>query len=111
MRIFHPDGQLMQPQETPSAEALAKAAPVRDRRVLIERPDGRRITILINIDPLFDQDGEFTGIVSCFQDISIFSPVYEALTRRTTDLKGATKKAPGGEEHLLVVSAALTGAS
>src|SRR3546814_8024884 len=72
---LHPDGQLMQPQETPSAEALAKAAPVRDRRVLIERPDGRRITILINIDPLFDQDGEFTGIVSCFQDISIFSRV------------------------------------
>src|SRR3546814_2586825 len=79
MRLFHPDGQLMQPQETPSAEALAKAAPVRDRRVLIERPDGRRITILINIDPLFDQDGEFTGIVSCFQDISIFSRVSEAL--------------------------------
>src|SRR3546814_3912333 len=80
-------------------EALAKAAPVRDRRVLIERPDGRRITILINIDPLFDQDGEFTGIVSCFQDISIFSSVYEALKRRTTDLKGAKKKWRDGEQH------------
>ncbi|HEY9580470.1 MAG TPA: PAS domain S-box protein [Rhizorhapis sp.] len=110
MRLFHPDGQLMQPQETPSAEALAKAAPVRDRRVLIERPDGRRITILINIDPLFDQDGEFTGIVSCFQDISIFSRVYEALKRRTTDLKGAKKKWRDGEQHFRDVLEALPAA-
>src|SRR3546814_17218696 len=86
MRIFHPDGQLMPPQETPSAEALAKAAPVRDRRVLLERLDGRRIPILLNIAPLFAQDGEFTSLVSCFQDISIFSRFYEALKRRPTPL-------------------------
>src|SRR3546814_15696112 len=31
MRIFHPDGQLMQPQETPSAEAQIGRASCRER--------------------------------------------------------------------------------
>src|SRR3546814_13396038 len=61
MRLFHSDGQLMQPQETPSADALAKPAPVRDRLVLNEPPADRRTQTHTIIDPLFDQDGEFTG--------------------------------------------------
>src|SRR3546814_2869535 len=53
---------------------------------------------------------EFTGIVSCFQDISIFSRVYEALKRRTTDLKGAKKKWRDGEQHFRDVLEALPAA-
>src|SRR3546814_20305345 len=59
---------------------------------------------------LLDQDVEFTGIVSCFQDISIFSRVYEALKRRTTDLKGAKKKWRDGEQHFRDVLEALPAA-
>src|SRR3546814_19325085 len=99
------------PDDHRDLPVLSHSCPTRrssDR--LIELPDGRRITILINIDPLFDQDGEFTGIVSCFQDISIFSRVYEALKRRTTDLKGAKKKWRGGEQHFRDVLEALPAA-
>jgi hypothetical protein len=43
---------------------------VRDREVVVERPDGSRITILANLDPLFGPDGEIVGGVNCFQDIT-----------------------------------------
>src|SRR3546814_14367634 len=67
MRIFHPDGQLMQLQETPSTEALEKAAPVRYRRVLIESPDGCRIANPINLYTLLDLTRGFPRTVRCFQ--------------------------------------------
>jgi signal transduction histidine kinase len=38
--------------------------------VVIERPDGSRITVLANIAPLFGDDGKLVGAVNCFQDIS-----------------------------------------
>jgi PAS domain S-box-containing protein len=54
------------------AEVLETGQSVRDREVVVERPDGSRITVLANIDPLFDNDGTPIGGVSCFQDITEF---------------------------------------
>ena len=51
-------------------EVLRTGKPVRDREVIIERPDGSRISALANIDPLFDPSGTLIGGVNCFQDIS-----------------------------------------
>lgn len=36
----------------------------------IERPDGTRVTILADLEPLFDESGELIGGVNCFQDIT-----------------------------------------
>jgi hypothetical protein len=55
---------------TPMAEALRNGTPARDQKVTIERPDGSRVNVLVNIDPLYDNDGVLVGAVNCFQDIS-----------------------------------------
>jgi PAS domain S-box-containing protein len=54
----------------PMAELLATGRPIRDREMILERPDGSRLTILANLDPLFDEDGRLIGGVNCFQDIT-----------------------------------------
>ena len=58
------------PAESVMAQVLASGEPVRDRELILEREDGTRITILANVDPLFDEQGRLVGGVNCFQDIS-----------------------------------------
>jgi len=42
----------------------------RDAEVIIERPDGSRVTVIVNIRPLKDADGRITGAINCFYDIT-----------------------------------------
>ena len=42
----------------------------RNAEVLIERPDGSRITVIVNIRPLKGPSGEITGAINCFYDIT-----------------------------------------
>ena len=48
------------------AEVLASGQPVRDVERIVERADGRRVIVSINIDPLRDASGEVVGAVNCF---------------------------------------------
>ena len=51
-------------------ELLKTGHPLRDRELIVERPDGTRITILANLDPFFGEHSKLGGGVNCFQDIS-----------------------------------------
>lgn len=68
------------------AEAIFKGAATRNAEVVIERPDGSRLTALVNIRPLLGQDGEIQGAINCFQDISAHKQAEEELRRKTQDL-------------------------
>ncbi len=57
-------------EDSPMAQVLASGEPVRDRELTFERPDGSKVVILANVDPLFDEHGSLVGGVNCFQDIS-----------------------------------------
>ena len=53
------------------AEVLSgKIQEARDQEVLIERPDGSRVVVVVNILRLENSDGEITGAINCFYDIS-----------------------------------------
>ncbi len=69
-RLFRPDGTLMPHSESPAAEALRTGAPVRNRELVIGRPDGTRVPVLANVVPLRDAEGSMIGAVSCLQDIT-----------------------------------------
>jgi transcriptional regulator with PAS, ATPase and Fis domain len=69
-KAYRPNGEPLPLSETPMAELLGTRRPIRGRELDIERPDGTRLTILGNLDPLFDEDGTLVGGVSCFQDIT-----------------------------------------
>ena len=63
------------------AEVLRTGVEARDLEVLIERPDGSCITVLVNIVPLRNRDGELVGAMNCFQDITDRMRADEALRR------------------------------
>jgi PAS domain-containing protein len=65
-KLFHPDGVLLPHRETPMAAVLRPGMPARDKEVVIERPDSSQFTALVNIAPLFDDDGKLVGAVNCF---------------------------------------------
>src|SRR6185436_9236163 len=52
-RLFRPDGSFMPHAQCPMAQVVSGEIPeVRDAEVLIERPDGSRVAVLVNIRPL-----------------------------------------------------------
>jgi PAS domain S-box-containing protein len=69
-RLFRTNGKPLPHAETPMAQVLNGAAPVRSQEVVIERPNGSRITVLVNIDPLMNASGEITGAINVFADVS-----------------------------------------
>jgi PAS domain S-box-containing protein len=69
-KVFAANGEPLSPAAAPMTELLKTGRPIRDRELIVERPDGTRITILANLDPLFGEDGKLVGGVNCFQDIS-----------------------------------------
>lgn len=42
----------------------------RNAEVIIERPDGSMITVIVNIRPLKGENGEIVGAINCFYDIT-----------------------------------------
>lgn len=69
-KAFWPNGTPVRADESPMALLLESGEPIRDREYMVERPDGTRLTVLANLDPLIDDEGKFVGGVNCFQDIT-----------------------------------------
>jgi PAS domain S-box-containing protein len=70
-KLFRPDGRFMPHEQCPMAEVVSGKIPnVRDAEVLIERLDGSRITVIVNILPLKNDRKEVTGAINCFYDIT-----------------------------------------
>jgi len=69
-KLYRLDGRELPRSECPMADVLLKGEIVRDREVMIERPDGSRIVALVNIEPWRDSKGAIIGAINCFQDIS-----------------------------------------
>jgi PAS domain S-box-containing protein len=72
----------------PLHEVLVGGAPVVDRELAIERPDGSRIDVLLNITPLRDHAGAISGAVNIVQDITVRKRVEAAL--RASELRFRT---------------------
>lgn len=70
-KMFRPDGSFMPHDQCPMAEVLSGEIPeVHDGEVLVERPDGSRVAVIVNIRPQKDDRGQVIGAINCFYDIS-----------------------------------------
>jgi two-component system CheB/CheR fusion protein len=69
--MHRPDGVFLPHGECPMADVLfGKIPEARDAEVQIERPDGSRIIVMVNIRPLKNNRGEIVGAINCFVDIT-----------------------------------------
>lgn len=70
-KLFHTDGSFIPHEQCPMADVVRGVTiEVRDTEVVIERPDGSRVTVIVNIRPLRNQWGDVTGAINCFYDIT-----------------------------------------
>lgn len=90
-KLFRPDGSSLPHQETPMECVLRTGTPASDQEVIIERPDGSRVTVLVNIAPLFDASGKQIGAVNCFQDLSAQKQLEKEREQLREDLRQSQK--------------------
>jgi two-component system, chemotaxis family, CheB/CheR fusion protein len=66
-----PDGTFIPHESCPMADVLSGKIPAaHDVEVIIERPDGSQIAVVVNIVPLTNERGETIGAINCFYDIT-----------------------------------------
>ena len=86
-RLFSLDGEPLPQDQAPMAQVLQTAQAVRNQRIIIERPDASRMTVLVNADPLYDKHGALVGAVNCFRDVTELRLAYQELQRSRDDLE------------------------
>jgi len=69
-KLFLPNGVHIPHHESPMGHVLRTGESAIDQEVVIEREDGSRITVLVNIKPIYTEDRTKIGAVNCFHDIS-----------------------------------------
>ena len=89
-RLLDAKGKLLPQEQSPIACALRTRKPQRNTELMVERKDGRRITVLSNAAPLFDAEGNLTGAMEVFHDITERRYVEEA--RRVADRLAASAR-------------------
>ncbi len=64
------DGKQYEDDERPLARALGRGEVVRAEEILLNRPDGRTLTILVNATPIYSDEGKIVSAVAVIQDMT-----------------------------------------
>jgi len=79
---------------SPVAVALRSGVPVRGQELLIERPDGSQVPVLMNVAPLKDSQGRIHGAVCSFQELTERKRAEEALRASAAELQSVINRTP-----------------
>ncbi len=100
-KLYRPDGSFMPHEQCPMGDVLTGKVPgTHDAEVHIERPDGSRIIVIVNIAPLKDDRGEITGAINCFYDVTARKKADEVLHESVTERIRAEKALRENEVQL-----------
>lgn len=70
LRLYQADGQALAHNESPMALALRSGIDVRNAHLLMQKPGGERILVLLNIRVFRDARDQIRGAIGCLHDIS-----------------------------------------
>ena len=68
--LYRPNGDPIPGEELPLSKSLLRGETCSGEEVLIRQPDGKEIIVLCNTVPMRDDEGNITGAIGVFQDIS-----------------------------------------
>ena len=80
-RVLGSDGSQIPHDQSLMAMAVKTGKPARNEEAMIERPDGSRIILRVNIDPLYDINGRVCGAINVFEDITDLKQAEQASRR------------------------------
>ena len=86
MKLWLTDDTQLPHAQSPMMEVLRTGNPASDIEVLIERPDGSRVPVLVNFAALKSARGEIIGAITSFIDLTEQRKAQEALRRSEQDL-------------------------
>src|SRR5205814_6426744 len=81
-------------EEHPVAAVLLDGQPRMAQEIIVERPDGRRLTIQANISALRDRTGAIVGAINCFDDITAEKQAARALQESEQRFSVAIRSSP-----------------
>ena len=93
-RRYGADGEPLPFESTPVATALRTGEPVAGAELVIERPDGSRVPVLMNAAPLQDGSGRIAGAVCSFQELTERKRAEEALRASKAELQSVINRTP-----------------
>jgi PAS domain S-box-containing protein len=70
VKLWLPDGTLLPHTQSPMVEVLRTGIPALNVEVSVERPDSSRLPVLVNCAALKNAQGEITGAITSFMDIT-----------------------------------------
>ncbi len=68
--LYRPTGEPYPPEDMPLARSLLRGETVAAEEMLMRRPSGREVNLLVHSAPLKDAEGRLVGAVASFQDIT-----------------------------------------
>ena len=93
-RRYSADGAPLSFDATPVATALRTGQPVTGAEIVIERPDGSRVPVLMNATPLRDRAGRVEGAVCSFQELTERKLAEDALRASAAELQSVINRTP-----------------
>ena len=105
------DGQKYKNDDRPLARALSHGEVVRAEEILLERPDGLKVTTLVNATPIYSDEGEIVSAVAVIQDMTpleemerlrneFLAMVSHELRTPLTTIKGCTSVVLGSSDPI-----------
>jgi PAS domain S-box-containing protein len=98
-RLRELGGTELPPSATPVARAIARGAGVHDCAVVVERPDGTLVDVMVTVAPIKDAEGRVIGAVSHHRDISARRSAQNALAdeRKSAHARSRSLQVATGE--------------
>ena len=99
------DGREISLQEFPIAQALSTGETVRVEEIVMQVPDGRSVTTIINATPIRSEEGELESVVVTLQDMTALEELErlraEFLGRVSHELRGPLTSIKGSAATVL----------
>ena len=94
LRRYRADGEPLAFDSIPVVQAMRSGERVVSAEIVIEQPDGARIPVLMNVQPLKDPCGRVEGAVCSFQELTERKRAEEALRASEAELQSVINRTP-----------------
>jgi PAS domain S-box-containing protein len=96
LKLLKPDGTMFEPEELPFSRTILHGETIHGMELLVERPDGSRLTLRASTAPLRDERGNIYAAVGVFDDITPMKRTQEELERERKRLQSIVETVPVG---------------
>jgi PAS domain S-box-containing protein len=91
LHLYEPDGTPMSLEDCPMSAAIRFGETISGREIIIERPDGSRVSVMVYPHPTRDASGNVTGAVNMLVDITARKQAEESLREAKAETEAASK--------------------